>query len=309
LGPIARPPERRVLFHRDFARFSGGHLKVRDYFDHVASSPGFVAEVFVTPSSLPDHPWRDSGPRARYEPEKADILFVAGMDWLALDPYPGIEEATPVVNLLQHVRHASPRDARYRFLARRATRICVGPEVAEAVAGTGRCNGPIHVIPNGIDATRLPARKVSDTDVFIAGLKRPGLALSLAGALQAKDVSVDCQTGRIPRAQFLDRMARAEIAVTLPRPNEGFFLPALEAMFIGCAVVCPDCVGNRSFCRHGSSCLMPEPEVAPLAEAVMTLIARPDLRDSLIAGGLAMSRRHGLAQERSAFLEVLKGIA
>jgi glycosyltransferase involved in cell wall biosynthesis len=182
--------------------------------------------------------------------------------------------------------------------------------VAAALGRAGICNGPVHVIPNGVDAARLPARAraASGSDVFVAGLKRPELARAVAAALAAKGVRVDCQTERIAREGFLDRMAQAEVAVTLPRPHEGFFLPALEAMFIGCAVVCPDCVGNRSFCRHGTSCLMPEAEAGAIVEAVMTLLARPDLRASLIAGGRAASRRHGLARERAAFLELLRGI-
>ena len=50
-------------------------------------------------------------------------------------------------------------------------------------------------------------------------------------------------------------MARARVTVLVPNPKEGFYLPALEAMALGTIVVCPDCVGNRSFCVAGRQLL------------------------------------------------------
>jgi glycosyltransferase involved in cell wall biosynthesis len=63
--------------------------------------------------------------------------------------------------------------------------------------------------------------------------------------------------------------------------HEGFCLPPLEAMATGGAVVCTDAHGNRDFCRDGENCLMPEPNVASVRDAIARLLADPDLRARL----------------------------
>ena len=82
----------------------------------------------------PDTVWDDSNPwhpvRAAglswEEPVSPDVLFVAGRDWRWLDPDLCAESPVPVINLLQHVLHASPDDPleRHRFLPNKAIRIC-----------------------------------------------------------------------------------------------------------------------------------------------------------------------------------------
>jgi glycosyltransferase involved in cell wall biosynthesis len=297
---------KKVLFHRNYKGFQGGHLKVFDYFGHVKQSPLHRAEIFLTPDSLPNHPWRgEDGVISAYEPESADILFVAGLDWLALQDYPRIEERIPVINLVQHGRHASPEDRRYQFLSRRALRICVSPELGRALKETGQCNGPIHVIPNGIDFDLLPKAVAQEYDVFIGGLKRPELAAELALSLKAKGLSVYCVTSRIERDEFLIRMGSSRSVVLLPMDREGFYLPALEAMALGRPLVCLDGFGNRSFCESYETCLMPRADVASLEEAVTELMRDPSLAQGLREAALIRSRQFDLSRERSVFLSLL----
>ena len=52
------------------------------------------------------------------------------------------------------MRHAE--EPRRQWLRYRAVRICVSPEVTDAVAATGMCNGPLITIPNAIDLGSLP---------------------------------------------------------------------------------------------------------------------------------------------------------
>src|SRR5438477_11084710 len=76
-----------VLFHRDFRKFTGGHLKVWNYFNHVLSSPRHDAGIAFTAESRWDetNPWLQSRSRVvDWDPERADILFLAGNDWRAL---------------------------------------------------------------------------------------------------------------------------------------------------------------------------------------------------------------------------------
>lgn len=94
-----------MLFYRDYRGFTGGHLKVRDYFEHLRASESFEPKVYLTPGSRPDHLWPAESLVAEYDPDSADVLFIAGLDWMALSAWPGIENRKPVVNLIQHVRH------------------------------------------------------------------------------------------------------------------------------------------------------------------------------------------------------------
>ena len=75
----------RILFHRDFKEYTGGHGKVWDYFNH-AIALGLDARVYLTPDSLRDasNPWLSIPERieSAWQPEKADLLFLAGMDWM-----------------------------------------------------------------------------------------------------------------------------------------------------------------------------------------------------------------------------------
>lgn len=305
-------PERkkRLLFYRDYRRFSGGHLKVFDYFNHTKFSDCYVPEIFVTPNSRKDHLWRSEENLAeRYDPAQAACLFIAGMDWNVLHPSFGVENKTPVVNFIQAVRHSFPEDPRYAFLARRATRICVSEEVAEAITQTGRCNGPVHTIPNGVDLSNFSAAPMPrDYDVFIAGLKQPSLAIALRKRLQQHGLAVDCVAEPLERAEFLQKIARARIAVTLPHAEEGFFLPALEAMILGCAVICPDCIGNRSFCVDGVTCLTPQADVEALTASVIKLTSDTCYRNVLTANAQKTSERFDIQRERDAFLEILHAI-
>lgn len=300
---------KRVLFHRDYRTLTGGHLKLRDYFGYLRDSAAFDPFLFLTPDSARDHVWPGEALVERYDPSAADMLFIAGLDWHALAPFRGIEETMPVINLIQGMRHATPDDPRYAFLSRRAIRLCVSEAVGEALRASKRCNGPVHVIPIGVDFNEIPQRRELMHDVFIAGLKRPALARILCNLLRARGLAVDCLTVPVARPDFLSRMAVAKVAVTLPLDMEGAFLPALEAMVVGCALVCPDCIGNRGFCIDKVTAWMPDYTPEALAAAVIALLDDPPRAQALVAGAAEMAKLHSLANERRAFLNILEKIA
>ncbi len=299
-----------ILFHRNYLRFRGGHLKVFDYFNHAKFSDQYHPEIYLTPQSCLIHPWVGE-PRIKdhYNPKSASILFLAGMDWTALSAYPDIENSIPVVNLIQGFRHSTPSTALFRLLRRRAIRICVSDELAMALEATGICNGPIYVIQNGIDLGLLPnSRCLGSETIFIGGVKQPSLASALAERLRAQGYAVNCQTSHIPRSEFLEQLSRSKIAVLLPLETEGFFLPALEAMAMGIAVICPDCVGNRSFCVDKQTALMPLLDLECLEAAVKLLFLNPGLAAALCSKGKEMSLRHDIRTERNMFLNILHQI-
>lgn len=303
----ANDPRKTVLFRRDFRRFSGGHLKVWHYFGHVAASPTHVPLVHFTPHSCLDesNPWCHSGPPAAcpWNPAAAEILFLAGLDWRAVPE----SVDRPIVNLVQGFGHARPDDPRHGFLARRALRICVSDEVAEAIRATGRVNGPVVTISNALDLEAFPEpAAVRDIPVLLAGLKRPDLARDLADRLARRGIVVTCLTTPVTRSEFLALLGRAETAVMLPLPEEGFFLPGLEAMAMGAVVVCPDCRGNRSWCRDAETGFRPAQTAAAIEAAVVAAHGlTPAFRLALANRARAMARSRSLADERREFLAVL----
>jgi hypothetical protein len=306
----------RVLFYRHFDQFSGGQQKVRDYYAHLEADDRYCPAISFSESSVWDvtNPWptRLKEAETMFDPDRYDCLFLAGMDWQAYESV-GIIPDKPVVNLVQHVRHADPQANVYPFLRHRAIRICVSSQVATAIRSTGLVNGPVVTIANGIELPMLGTGKKAD--VFIAGRKNPELALALRSALSS--TSTICHTEPIPRDEFLVSMAGARIAVLLPDPTEGFFLPALEAMALCDLVVVPDCIGNRSFCRDferdpvAGNCLMPEYRLEDLVQATsqaLGLLGDSELLEQIQRTAQETVGRHSLARERRQFLELMSSL-
>ena len=311
---------RTVLFHRDFQGFTGGHLKVWNYFNHCESVPGWRAEVAFSPGSVwnASNPWlaRWGEVRPAWEPEKADALFLGGFDWRMIPAAERARYRKPIINLIQHVHHADPVHPLSEFLAHRAVRICVSAEVRDAIVATGRVNGRVVTIPNGIDLADLPpVVPLSERPVnwLVCGLKedRSAIARSLARRMETEGTwgRVETLTKPLPRAEFLGRLASACAVVLLPRVTEGFYLPALEAMALETLVVCPDCVGNRSFCRDGHNAFVPASFAVDDLLATMRTAQAGGLRaEALVENGRRTAAEHTLARERAAFGELLAGL-
>ena len=302
--------DRILLFHRDYHGLTGGHLKVRHYYSHAEHSARFRPRIFFTPGSVrgPENPWHGIAPPplTSWRPSEAAALFIAGLDWEAVpDPSP-----VPVINLIQGVRHADEGDPRRAFLARPAVRICVSHEVATAIKSTEIVNGPVHVIPNGIDLGDLPSSALPrDTAVLIAGMKNPPFAKAVQDRLRLEGIHAECLVDPLSRGEFLERLSRSAVAVTLPLEREGFFLPALEAMAVGAVVVCPDCVGNRGFCRDRETAFRPRYTVDDVvAAAIAAATQAPSDAATMRAAAIAESKKHGLEAERLAFLRILDAV-
>lgn len=309
--------KRTVLFYRDFQGFTGGHLKVWHYFNHVQYSPQYQAHIAFSAATH----WDDSNPwlalrgqaLPTWQPERADVLFIAGMDWGILSPAQRQVPPRPVINLIQHVRHADPEQALYAYLEHRAIRICVSAPVAQALQASSRVNGPILTINNGLDCGEFPpvvadwaARQI---DLLIVGIKQPALALDISQHLQGLPQRIEVLTTPIARADFLQRLGNSKIALLLPHVTEGFYLPALEGFALGTLVICPDCVGNRSFCRPAENCLQPPYSITSLVAALHhALHMTAEQRCAMQQAAQRTAQQHSLAQERQAFLEILHDI-
>ena len=305
-----------MLFYRDFRGFQGGHLKVWHYFNHTRHSAKFEPKIHFSAESIWNNtnPWHNdqTGVVRRWDSAAAEALFLAGLDWQQLSPEECTRPRRPIINLIQGFRHIRPDDPCYKFLEHRAVRICVSPELTHAVETTGRANGPIFTIPNGIDLLNGPSQgstATSKTDVLIAALKNPRLGRSLFNQLASSRYRIELFTAPLPRSEYLQHVANSEISLFLPAKEEGFYLPALEAMGLGSLVICPDCIGNRSFCIDGENSLMPDyTETALLATVISTLSLDIEQRTKLINAEHSTAQRYCLSEERNRFLDILNNI-
>ncbi len=306
-----------MLFLRDFTVFTGGHLKVWHYYGHTLAHPRFDAAMRFTKRSLWDdtNPWLGSGARMVSERERfpADAFFLGGMDWLRMPRRQREHPRVPVVNIIQAVHHADPSKPRYQFLPYRAIRICVGPETTEALAATGRCNGPLVTIDNGIELDDLPPPMVDENrpvDLLIAGKKAPELARRLAAKLSKQGRRLRLMDTHVPhRWETIEAINQARVTLFLPNPTEGFYLPALEGMALRSLVVCPDVIGNRSFCLTGTNCFRPEFTEEALRDATEDALALgASERYKLLEGASETARKHDMTRERAAYHEVLNNL-
>jgi len=297
----------KILFVRKFKKPSGGQFKVRDYFAHCRHHPELAPYLYFTPDSK----WQSGGfwrevPEDRIVKEanleKYDFIFLAGRDW---EYVPEIPRDLRIINYIQHVKHADPGDRRFQYLRRPAWRICVSKEVAAAIAPFA--TGEISVIANGIPLELFAAAPKHENSVFILANKNPALGAKLFEALQPRNRRVSLNVDFIAREDLARRMKTCDIFVALPNRTEGFYLPALEAMASGCAVVCSDAVGNRSFCMHEKTCLMPAfDDAEDYLQMIEKLLAPSALKETIRRRGREIAPTFSLESERKNFYVLLE---
>lgn len=308
---------RTIYFYRKFNRFTGGHLKVWDYFNHTKLADNYLPYIYLESGGDVSeiNPWLSSTQNQLpvWSPLEADVLFLAGMDWLTL-PYPERRNwAKPIINLIQGFRHSIPDTLLFECLSNHAVRICVSQEVANSILATGKVNGPVFTIPNGIDYSQIsdlyqPDCK-KDIDIFIVGLKNPKIAEELEALCIKLPIKVVCLFKEIPRIEFLKTMANSLITAFLPGVLEGFYLPALEGMAVGTFVICPDCIGNRSYCHNMYNCRMPEYSTLNIFETVVNTLNMSTLsRNQILQNANQTVKKHVIEYEQIAFTSILKNL-
>ena len=306
---------------------TGGQVKVSHYFGHVLRMPGFAPMIAFAGAPLDAsyaRTLRELWPAGRdpaivdhWEPGRHDLFFLAGVDWRYPEKRGFGTPDNPRINLIQGLRHVREGTELYGYLAERAVRICVSPEVAEALRATGRARGPVLTIPNGIDVEPFePDGEGAPAGyghrprpIAIAGYKSPELARGLSEGLRAAGIAHLLLDAFVERSAFLAHLAESRVAVCLPYAEEGFYMPALEAMALGCLVVTLDCVGNRAFCRHRENCLVAEPCPESLFRAATRALAMSAAeRGPLHRRARDTVASHSLEAERRRFHAVLADI-
>lgn len=234
-----------ISFHRKYTSYSGGHQKVCDYIQHTVTSGLFAPSLYLENSSTVQKQLfshiQGVEYSPEYNPEKTDVVFLAGMDWQAYQPFFNPQQVK--VNLIQHVRHGDQNHPLFQFLQHRAVRLCVSEAVKEAIEPYA--NGPCFTIKMGHEIPNLIESK--SYDLYILATKQPQLGKQLFDWAQNIGLKVMMHDQRTEREIVYQAMAKSLVVITLPNKTEGFFLPGIEAMALAEWAVVPDCIASREY--------------------------------------------------------------
>ena len=153
----------------------------------------------------------------------------------------------------------------------------------------------------------LPYSQKRD-EILIAALKEPELGRQLKLQLEKFGKPVKLFTSRLLRKDYLELVNRAKLTIFLPnkKEGEGFYLPALEAMALGSLVICPDCVGNRSFCLPNHNCFRPDYDSDSIINSVkIALELSAGEVERILANAHLTASKHNLMAEKEAFFNIL----
>lgn len=160
----------------------------------------------------------------------------------------------------------------------------------------GRSN-PLKNLPLTVEAWRA--------------LQEPRPQLTLFGTEPELGSRYGARYVAAPSDEAVNRLLNEATVFVQTSIHEGFCLPALEAMATGAAVVCTDADGNRDFCSDGENCLMPEPSVESVRDAIARLLADEELRRRLGEAGRRTAQDYAWDKridELEAFLTALAPI-
>lgn len=307
-----------LWFYRRFDEMTGGHLKHSHYFEHTKLSGIFNPALYLNPASgLPKNDaialWKlnDSNCIPCWAPAEGDAFFIAGEDWQYAMPFSNQFPMNPIINLIQGVRHADPKGQLYQFLGKRAIRICVSKPVAEAINATGKVNGPVVVIENGIDIA--PANQKLDfpshPSIGVLAYKNRYFGRLLVEKLKELGIEYEIYENLLPRPDYLHLLGRHRLLVCLPLAEEGFYLTGLEAMSQGAITVVPDCRGNLAYAQPNSNCFVPAYELDAVVSAVLQAYGLPSEKQKQMSiNAIETAHRFSIAREREQYTNLLSNL-
>ncbi len=219
------------------------------------------------------------------------------------------------VHLVQGTRHANPNwneGRNYRLLHRPMVRIAVSDPVADIIAPHVDGQFPTHTIVEGHDleffSLDRPAFDPARPLRVLFMTWKSNLGDRVATAL-AEEPGISFTAVRTPLGwpSLRNRYRAADVFLGAPGPEEGFYLPGLEAMAADCALVMAIVGGNASYCEPGINMIAADfGDVDDHVRALRSLRADPELLETLRTGGRDTTARHTLARERAQFIEILR---
>lgn len=255
----------------------GGVVKIMDYATH-ARSAGFEVSVRSpepwTPAlplfeidrfaELVDTPGVEFHSRERLDVQANDLLFVSLPDnyETAYRSLPRRMSPERIIHIIQSVRHVNPAwggGYPLRLLTRPAARISINDVVAETIAPWLDPRSMHEVIGLGHDVGYFAkARAVGPRRPLRVGYTTWKSAVGDRVASVLGDDGYEFRAIRTTAAwtELRDLYHWADVFLSTPGPEEGLYLPGVEAMSAGCLVITPDAGGNMVYCVPGENCIL-----------------------------------------------------
>ena len=324
----------RVLALTPTWRPAGGVVKILDYVVH-ARSAGLPVRLWSPTEPEPDEPifrierfagvLDDAGTKViqgrRLGVAPDEVAFIS---WPA-----DVERVLPrlatgasterIVHIIQNVRHANPHwqgGQPLRLLTRQLSRIFTNDVVRDACAPFVPADSPQAVIPLGHELgyfERLEPRQGLSSPVRVGYTTwKSDVGDRVAGALAGDSRFVFRAIRESVGWDVLrDLYHWCDVFLGCPNPQEGFYMPGLEAMEAGAILVVPDAGGNLAYCRFGVNCLeaIHEDEGSYIDALERVVELDESARDDLRASGRAAIAMFDLAEERRAFVDFLRGLS
>lgn len=283
---------------------NGGVVKIMDYVAH-ARAMGYRVEVSCR------EPWSADLPlftTKRFKPLARDegIVFhtrrqlAIGPDDLvfmslpieyepAYASLPRGRSSERIIHAIQNVRHITPEwtdGYALRLLTKPLSRISVNSVVGEVITPFLDPRALHRVIPLAHDIGYFAKKRTGG--LFEDGA--PRRPIRVAHMTWKSDVG-DWTEAALDTDEFEFRAIRetvdwkplrqlyhwADVFLAAPGPEEGHYLPGVEAMSAGALVVTPDVGGNMAYCRPDVNCLLVDyDDPASYAAALRRLRDLPD---------------------------------
>lgn len=307
----------------------GGVIKILDYLHHTLDAGFSRAVAWGPPLPGAEAPirhhaaWVRAHQDQRIEFRLLKDLALPRSPWVLFSEpsqHPDIEQATPTgsdprrtIHLVQNTRHSNPEwhlGFPYLLLHRPITRIHVTHEVAEAIAPVANTHLPSWTIVEGhgweyFRALHDPEREGPLRVGYTTWKSDLGDRVA-AEFVDDDRVAFDALRGPATWADIRDLYHRSDVWLSAPGPEEGFYLPGLEAMAADLVVISALVGGNRAYLEPDGNCLAPpfEDHVAH-ADAIRSLLTDPTLSPRLRTAGRATLERHTLEREGREFAAVV----
>jgi glycosyltransferase involved in cell wall biosynthesis len=217
-----------------------------------------------------------------------------------------------VIHIIQNVRHSNPgwlNGYALRLLTRPMARISTNAIVGDSIASLLDPRALHEVIDIGHDTPYFHLERSGKTSgpLRVAYTTWKSDVGDRVSSLMA-DTDLEFRAIR-EQATWQDLRALyhwADVFLCSPGPQEGLYLPGLEAMAAGCLVLTPDVGGNMAYCKPGANCIMVDYEDADSYAAALRHVARdPRAFEQLRTGGYATASEFSLTDEREKFHDFL----